>query len=146
MCGILSRIKKIFLPKTSAPVNSGAAKRVLAIDDDRIQRTMIQTTLQKRGYSVFTAETGESGLNMAFELKPDLVILDVVLPVMSGHEVCRRLKADQRTKDIPVIFLTSQDSPGDVIEHYELGADIHLTKPINSKELVTQVQISLGEK
>jgi len=142
---LFEKIKKVFA-KNSPPVDLSKAKRVLAIDDDPTLRKMIQSTLQKKGYAVLTTDTGENGLKLAQDEKPHVILLDVILPGMKGNEVCRRLKNDPLTKDIPIIFLTSQDSPQEVIEHYELGADIHLTKPIDPKELLSQVQISLGEK
>jgi len=145
MCGIFEKIKRIFV-KGEVPNNPGVSKRILTIEDDPIQRTMIQRTLAKRGYSVITSQNGQEGLDIAFKEKPDLILLDVMMPGMRGDDVCRKLKANIQTKDIPVIFLTSLDTPKDVIEHYDVGADIHLTKPVNPKELISQVEISLGLK
>ena len=145
MCGILKRIKNIFF-KEATPPDPAFSKRILTIDDDITQLTMIQRTLAKSGYSVLIAENGPKGLEVALKEKPDLILLDVMMPGMHGVDVCRELKANPQTKDIPVIFLTSMDMPQDVIEQYIVGADIHLTKPINAKELISQVEISLGLK
>jgi len=145
MCGILEKIKKVFA-KREPSVNPALDKRILTIEDDVTQRTMIQKTLAKKGYTVFTAENGQKGLEAASKEKPDLILLDVMMPGMHGVDVCRRLKSSSQTKDIPVIFLTSMDMPQDVIEQYVVGGDIHLTKPINAKELISQVEISLGLK
>ncbi|HOW36572.1 MAG TPA: response regulator [Candidatus Omnitrophota bacterium] len=124
---------------------SGAGKKVLTVEDDVTQRTMIQKTLEKCGYEVLSAEDGVQGLEVAQNQKPDLILLDVIMPKMRGDEVCRRLKASDATRNIPVIFLTSLDTPKDIISHYELGGDIHLTKPINPKELIKQIEITLEE-
>ena len=145
MCGILEKIKKVFAKRESS-CNPALDKRILTIDDDPSQRMIIQRTLAKRGYSVMAAQNGQEGLDIAFKERPDLILLDVMMPGMHGDDVCRRLKANAQTKNIPVIFLTSMDAPQDVIEHYDVGADIHLTKPINAKELISQVEISLGLK
>jgi CheY-like chemotaxis protein len=68
------------------------------------------------------------------------------MPGMQGGDVCKRLKSDVRTKDIPVLFLTSTNTSKDIIEHYDLGAEVHLTKPINPKELISQIEITFGRK
>ena len=134
--------------KISGPrVKPGAAPKgcILTIEDDAAQRRMIQKALEKRGYVVFTAENGEQGLQMAQVRKPDLILLDVIMPGIDGKEVCKRLKAYEETKDIPVLFLTSIDAPKEIVEHYYIGGEIHLTKPINARELVAQVEASLKE-
>ena len=120
-------------------------RRILTIEDDETQRTLIKKILERRDYAVLTAEDGETGLSLAKDEKPDLILLDVVMPGINGKEVCQRLKSDDRTKDIPILFLTTKDSPKDIIEHYDLGAEIHLTKPINPKELINQIEISFEE-
>jgi len=139
------RIKSTFF-KEPTPHSALPSRCILTIEDDATQRTMIQKTLERRGYTVLIAEDGERGLELALLQRPDLILLDVIMPRMRGEEVCRRLKADSRTKDIPVLFLTSLDTPKDVIEHYDLGAEIHLSKPINPKELISQIEITLQER
>lgn len=145
MGGIFDKIRRVFTREhpSSNPANS---KCILAIDDDATQRAMIQKILTKKGYTVLIAEDGQKGLERALQQRPDLILLDVMMPGMPGNDVCRKLKANSQTKDIPVIFLTALDTPRNVIEHYDIGADIHLTKPVNSKELISQVEISLGLK
>src|SRR3989338_4223060 len=137
---LIGIFKRHHIPLT--PVLSGT---ILTIDDDLNQRTLIQKTLEKRGLSVLIAEKGEKGLEMAMTHKPNLILVDVVMPGLNGKEVCKRLKSDSRTRDIPILFLTAQDAPNDIVEHYELGAEIHLTKPINPKELLLQVETTLKE-
>lgn len=138
----IKKISELFTRPQPIP---GVGKMVLTVEDDITQRTMIQKTLEKYGYTVLSAEDGAKGLEIAQSRKPDLILLDVIMPKMRGDEVCRRLKANDATKNIPVIFLTSLDAPKDIISHYEIGGDIHLTKPINPKELIKQIEITLGE-
>ncbi len=121
-----------------------SGRRILAIDDDIVQRTMIERTLARAGCSVFMAEDGLRGLEMAQKETPDLILLDVIMPKMSGTEVCRQLKVNDRTKNIPVVFLTSLDTPKDIVEHFSAGADTHLTKPVNARELLNQIKMSLA--
>ena len=142
---VFDRIRKAF---KRAPQCSCAATQacVLTIDDDPTQRIMIQKTLEKKGMKVLLAATGEDGIDLAKMHTPDLILLDVMMPGVSGHEVCRQLKNDAVTENIPVIFLTAVNTPGSVVEHFDLGAEVHLTKPINAKELVQQVEITLNAK
>lgn len=138
------RIKKLFSRTQENAAPNG--KRILAIDDDEGQRLMIQRTLEKSGYAVTTAENGQNGIDLARAQKPDLILLDVIMPGIHGDDVCKALKSDYRTKDIPILFLTSLDTPKDVIDHYNLGAEVHLTKPIQPKELISQIEITFEGK
>lgn len=103
--------KKLF--NTTRP-----AKNILiaVIDDVETNRTFFQRVLVKRGYTVITANDGIAGLELVKTHKPKIVLLDFVMPGMKGPEVCKKLKADPETKDIPVLFLTSVDAPTDIIE------------------------------
>ena len=121
-------------------------KNVLIIDDDRGHLKMLTSDLENSGYKVMTAPDGEAGLKIAKTKKPDLIILDVLLPGMKGRQVCVKLKEDNLTKDIPVIFLTAKDSPDDVLAEIQVGAVGHLTKPVNSKKLLIEVRNILGQK
>ena len=138
----------MFFKKKSEDTQNAAqiSRKILTIEDDPGQRMMIQKTLEKKGYTVLLADSGEKGLEAAFLQKPDLILLDVIMPGMHGEEVCKKLKNDTRTKNIPVLFLTSVNEPRDVIEHYDLGAEVHLTKPINPKELIAQIEITFGQR
>ena len=119
---------------------------MLVIDDDRGLLKMISSGLEIHGFHVWTASDGEGGIKLAKAKKPDLIILDVLLPGMKGRQVCAKLKADTDTKDIPVIFLTAKDSPDDVLAEIEAGALGHLTKPVNSQKLLLEVKNILGIK
>ena len=125
--------------KNKKPLNG---KNILVVEDDAGQRLLIHKILEKNGYNVILAENGSQGLAIARARKPDLILLDVVMPGISGREVCSQLKNEESTKNIPVIFLTSADSPNDVVEHFELGADMHLAKPIDAKALISQIEIT----
>ena len=81
---------------------------------------------------------------MAQRLKPDLIILDVILPGIKGREVCLRLKENKDTRDIPVMFLTAKDSPDDIKAEKEVGGICHLTKPVDNKQLISEIEKILG--
>ncbi len=141
----IEKIKHLFKVDHLSKPSRFSGKRILTIDDEATQRTMIERVLSKKGFLVSTADNGLLGLDMANRQRPDLILLDVLMPGMTGEKVCQKLKSNKITRDIPVIFLTSQDAPKEVIQHYELGADIHLTKPVNASELIQQVEITLEE-
>ena len=128
---------------------SGSAKpsqKILIVDDGEVERKYISRALEKGGYQVVTAENGEMGLKLAMEEKPDLVLLDFIMPGIHGDAVCKRLKMDEKTKRIPVVFLTGSVKPASVIQSYESGAEYYLSKPIGSKELLKQVEMILSEQ
>jgi len=120
--------------------------RILIVEDELSQRLTLKRILEKHGAEIFLAENGNEGLRRAAEHFPDLILLDERMPVMTGLEMCKRLKELEITKTIPVIFLTAADSPDEIVEHFELGAEIHLSKPINAKELISQIQITLNNQ
>ncbi len=119
-------------------------KTVLIVDDDISVHKMLEPVLTTSGFGVLCAKTGEEGLTMAREKKPDIIILDVILPGIKGREVCATLKKDPAVKNTPVLFLTSKDSPDDVQAEIEVGAIGHLTKPINPQYLVARIKKILG--
>jgi len=126
------------------PVGRLMRKSVLIIDDDEGLLKTVQKVLLSSGYSVLTAVTGEKGIQIAKLQKPDLIILDVLLPGIKGREACVLLKEDAQTKDIPVLFLTAKDSPDDVAAEMAAGAEAHMTKPVNSRTLLGEVRRILG--
>ena len=101
-------------------------KRILTIEDNPTDQRFIQKVLEKEGYVVLTASSGEEGLQIAKEKKPDMIILDEILPGIHGVEIGKRLRQDPQTKNIPFLFLTIVDSPKVVLEHFELDAINHL--------------------
>ena len=116
---------------------------ILYIDDNEVDRRLIQKILTKKDYRVILSSNGESGLEIIQKEKPDLVLLDVVLPGMSGLEVCKQLKRNPKTERIPVIFITGLDTPKNLIDCYEYGAEDFLSKSISSRLLIHQIDQTL---
>ena len=121
-----------------------ASKKILIIDDERMLHTMMKPILGAHGFSVVPAMSGEEGLALAISEKPDLILLDVMMPQMKGREVCAKLKEDPKTARIPVIFLTAKDSDDDVRAELDAGAIGHITKPVNMNNFVKLVKQALG--
>lgn len=115
-------------------------KSILVVDDDEGSLKTVKSILLPSGYSVLTASSGEKGLQIAKLQKPDLIILDVILPGIKGREVCARLKEEKETEKIPVIFLTAKDSLDDIHAEMAAGAISHLTKPVCAKTLLAEVR------
>ena len=114
----------------------------LLVDDEEVNIYALKIILEARGYRCLTASNGADGLRIAAEALPDVVILDIHMPVMDGYEVCRRLKDDPRTKPIPVLFLTARHRDMDeVIRGLDIGANDYVTKPFNPEELVARVGV-----
>jgi len=116
-------------------------KTILIVEDDAGIRVILQDTLISQGYGVVTAEDGIKGWELAEELRPDLIILDVMLPLMDGFEVCKRIRKEGITS--PVMMLTVKDEEVDKILGLELGADDYVTKPFSVKELSARVKALL---
>ena len=115
-------------------------KRVLVVDDDRVIQQLLEVNLELEGYEVVaTAADGKEALEKIAELKPDLVILDIMMPKMDGLEVCRRLRADPDLAGIPVILLSARAQDMDIREGLEIGASAYLTKPFDPVELLEVV-------
>lgn len=117
--------------------------RILVVKEGRIQASQIEEILVKAGYEVVWAETGVAAMRVVRESPPDLVILDVVLPDLDGHDVCRLIKFTEKTKMIPVILLTAKGAPEDGAEGLYEGADDYLATPFTETELATRVYASL---
>ncbi len=115
-------------------------KRILAVDDVRETLMALRIRLEHAGYEVMTATDGEMGLKMARDLHPDLIILDVMLPKIDGFSVCRLLKFDEEYENIPIIMLTARGQESDMQIGQEVGADVYLTKPYNSEELLGHIK------
>jgi len=113
---------------------------VLLVEDEKSIVTLIKYNLEKEGFKVFCAETGEDALKIIKEKIPDLVILDWMLPDLSGVEVCRQIKKDKKLKNIPILILTAKGEPDDKIKGLEVGADDYVTKPFNNKELLLRIK------
>lgn len=120
-----------------------AKNRILVVDDEKDILELISFNLEKEGYGVVLAETGEEALKAAHSSSPDLVILDLMLPSIDGLEVCRRLKQNEETRKIPVLMLTAKSEDSDIISGLELGADDYITKPFSPKVLIARVRAVL---
>ena len=116
---------------------------VLAIDDEKDLIDLVRYNLEKEGYQVRSALDGETGLAMALRDRPDVVLVDLMLPGLDGLEVCRRLRADSRTASIPLIMLTAKSGESDRVVGLELGADDYITKPFSIRELTARVRALL---
>ena len=117
-------------------------RRVLVVDDKPNNLSLV-TSLLRSSYEILLANQGERAIHMAREKKPDLILLDIMMPGMSGFDVCRILKEDAATRDIPVIFLTARHDGEDFEMAYDIGAVDYITKPINAKELIARVRTHL---
>ncbi|MCD7778466.1 MAG: response regulator transcription factor [Clostridiales bacterium] len=116
---------------------------ILVVDDETSIVNIIEYNLQRDGYKVLKAHDGEEGLNLALTQKPDLVILDIMMPKMDGYEVCRRLRAKS---DVPIIMLTARADEVDTVIGLEMGADDYVTKPFKTRELLARVKANLRRK
>lgn len=119
-------------------------KIVLAEDEPQIAR-LIEFKLKKEGYSVTWKENGEEALKAIKEDKPDLILLDIMMPVMDGYEVLRRVKEDENLRSIPVIMLTARAQEKDVVKGIDMGAEDYITKPFHPAELLARVKRILGK-
>jgi len=142
------------MPRTQAPMmihgESVAAQsmsqKVLLIDDDLEIHELVAARLNDERIELLDAHGGDEGLRLARELEPDLILLDVDMPSPDGFEVCRRLKADQATAGIPIVFLTGASSSEEKIQGLDLGATDYVTKPFDPAELKARVRASLRTK
>lgn len=114
--------------------------RVLVVDDEPDVTALVAYHLKARGYDVQTVNDPHSSVGTARSFGPDLIILDVMMPGLSGIQICRILRADRQLKDVPIVFLTARAEEGDRIEGLETGADDYICKPFNTKELSLRVQ------
>lgn len=120
--------------------------KILVVDDSPTILEVITAILTQEGHEVVTAMDGLEGLNKARSEKPDLIILDVMLPRMQGYQVCRLLKFDENYKEIPILMYTSKDQEDHKITGLKTGADAYLIKPIEQDRLVTLVKEHLEKK
>lgn len=119
---------------------SAPAKKILIVEDERDILQLVKLYLEKEGFRTITAATGAEGLNSAKCDKPDLVVLDLMLPEIDGLEVCKRLRSAPETAMLPIIMLTAKAEESDTVIGLELGADDYVTKPFSPKALVARVK------
>jgi two-component system, cell cycle response regulator DivK len=120
--------------------------RILLVEDNEMNRDMLSRRLVRNGYEVFLAMDGQQGLDMALSERPDLILMDMSLPVMDGWEATRRIKANDATRRIPVIALTAHAMAGDREKALEVGCDDYDTKPVEISRLVGKIAALLKPK
>ena len=118
--------------------------RVLIADDNPQNAELLDAHLDGTGYETRIAANGEETLRLAREWKPDVILLDIMMPKLSGFEVCKRLRADPATRAAGVLMVTALDQPTDVERAVEVGTDDFVTRPVNKTELVLRVKALLG--
>jgi two-component system alkaline phosphatase synthesis response regulator PhoP len=119
--------------------------RILVVDDEIYIVHILDFSLGMEGYEVVTALDGEEALRKVKEAKPDLIVLDIMMPKMDGYETCRALKSDDSTRDIPVILLSAKGRNVDMQQGYDVGADDYITKPFSPRKLVDRINAMLGQ-
>ncbi|MBK5260169.1 MAG: response regulator [Thermoanaerobaculia bacterium] len=120
-------------------------KKILLVDDSVTTLMMEQMVLRGQPYNVVTAKNGEEAVRMSEAELPDLILLDVMMPVMNGFEACRRIRQNLATLQIPIIMVTTRGEENSVETGFESGCNDYITKPINGTELLTKVRALLGE-
>lgn len=118
-------------------------KRILVVDDERDIVAFIKACLERAGYQVGTAKNGREALEYVAANKPDLILIDQMMPEMDGLETLKKLKSDAATSGIPAVMLTAKDAPADMMKGWESGTDLYLVKPIMPRELLEYIQCIL---
>lgn len=117
--------------------------RILVIDDDYVVLDLLKETLLMEGYDVICVSSGLDGLEQLIREKPDLVLLDVMMPDIDGYEMCKKIKECQSTADIPIIFVSAKAQPEDLEIGFSLGADDYVVKPFDMRDLTDRVRAVL---
>ena len=115
-------------------------KTILVVDDDLVQLKLLEGILTAKGYHVLTAQEAAVGLQLAMQEHPNLILLDVMMPIINGFNFCKLLKSEEKQKHISIILITSRDEKADVDIGMDMGADAYLTKPINTEELLKTIK------
>jgi DNA-binding response OmpR family regulator len=115
-------------------------KKILVVDDEKPIYAYLQRKFTKLGYTTLTAEDGEDAIEKAFSNLPDIILMDVKLPKLSGIEVCKKLKSDNRTKNIPIIILSAKAQSSEIKKGLEAGADKYLCKPVGFPDILNEIR------
>jgi len=118
--------------------------KILLVEDNEMNRDMLTRRLERKGFEVFIAVDGQAGINMATSSSPDIILMDLSLPVIDGWEATRKIKANPATQSIPVIALTAHAMAGDEQKALQVGCDDYDTKPIDLKRLLGKIENLLG--
>jgi two-component system alkaline phosphatase synthesis response regulator PhoP len=138
--------ERIYMSKTKTDKEQNKTPVVLVVDDNQQNRELLQAYLEDVECRAVPAQDGPEALAIIAKNPPDLILLDVMMPKMSGFEVCRRIKNDPKTSDIPVIMVTALNEFGDIERGIDSGTDDFLSKPVNKLELLTRVKTMLKLK
>src|SRR5688572_18960108 len=125
--------------------NEDSMAKILIAEDERDIRDLVAFTLRFAGHEVFAATNGEEAVELAPQVNPDLVLMDVRMPRMTGYEACRALKANPDLKDIPVVFLSAKGQESEIQQGLEAGAEEYLLKPFAPDQLTNRVKTILGK-
>ena len=120
-----------------------ARPRILVVDDEAAQREVVLYNLEAAGFEVMSADNGEDAVLMAYEERPNLIVLDWMMPKLSGLEVCRQLRSKKETKEIPIILLSARSEDVDKVRGLEMGADDYVAKPYSVVELMARINTQL---
>jgi DNA-binding response OmpR family regulator len=120
-------------------------KEILIVDDEPSIVVPVQFLMQQQGYNVLVAEDGHDALDMIYKYQPDLVLLDIMLPGIDGHEVCEIVRLNPKLRDVKIIFLTAKGREVEIAKGLALGADDYITKPFSNAELVAKVKTVLED-
>ena len=123
-----------------------AKETILVVEDEEDIRELLKYNLEKEGYQIFGAATGEEALQAVRRRLPDLILLDLMLPGIDGLEVCRRIKSDPQARYLPIIMLTAKGEETDIVTGLELGADDYVTKPFSPRVLVARLRAALRRR
>jgi DNA-binding response OmpR family regulator len=121
-----------------------ANETILVIEDDPSVRTLLEKSLSAKGYRILAADDGLAGLTSLEDTRPDLIIVDIMMPRLDGMTFVKAVKGNDRTRSIPVIFLTAKNDPKTMIEGINIGARFYVTKPFQMDELLSKVQKALS--
>lgn len=121
-------------------------KTILIIEDDQHIRELLTYNLQRENFEVVAAKDGRKGLDFIYQIRPDLIILDLMIPEINGVEICQKIKSDPLVKKIPLIILSAKGQESDIIYGLGMGADDYITKPFSTKEVIARVYARLRNK
>jgi CheY-like chemotaxis protein len=113
---------------------------ILVVEDSALNRKLVETVLKPHGYRVVTAENGQAGVDIALREKPDLILMDVMMPVMNGYDAARRIKSNHATARIPIVALTASAMPHERDQAMEAGCDGYVSKPIDTRAFPGQIR------
>jgi two-component system alkaline phosphatase synthesis response regulator PhoP len=113
--------------------------KILCVDDEKKNLELLEAFLEPKGYAVLFAENGKVGIEMVKRDRPNLILLDVMMPEMDGLQACRELRKDSGNRVIPIMMVTSSDKDKDIVQSLEIGADDYIIKPVSKKELLDKV-------